>query len=180
MHGIIFAELKKYVEARHGGDTWNVLLKESGLGMKMYMPVKAYPDEETVAIVTTASRLTGQPAAAILEDFGEFIVPDLAGLYRALIKPEWKTLDMIEHTEATIHKVVRINSPGAKPPELKVTRVSPTEVTLIYTSARHMCSVAKGIAKGMAKFFNEKIAITETTCMTKGAPECRMSIKLVK
>ena len=82
-------------------------------------------------------------------------------------------MDFIEHTEEVIHRVVRIKSPGAKPPALKVTRVGPTEVLLMYTSARKMCSVAKGVAK----HFNEKITVTETTRMHKGAPECRISIK---
>lgn len=179
MHGIIFAELKKYIEVRHGNDTWNTLLKEAGLGAKMYTPLNAYPDEETLALVRTASRLTGKPMSALLEDFGEFIVPDLVSLYKALVNPEWKTLDFIEHTEQTIHRVVRLKSPGAKPPELKVTRVGPTELLMVYASGRKMCAVAKGISRGAARHFNETIAITETACMATGAPECRISIKQI-
>lgn len=179
MHGIIFAELKKYVEARHGNDTWNTLLKEAGLGAKMYTLLNAYPDEETLALVSTASRLTSKPVPVILEDFGEFIVPDLVSLYKAFVTPEWKTLEFIEHTEQTIHRVVRLKSPGAKPPELKVTRVGPNELLLVYGSARKMCSVAKGISKGVAKHFGEKILLTETACIAKGAPECRISIKKI-
>ena len=179
MHGIIYRELQKYVDTKFGGDTWATLLKKADLGGKMYTSLQHYPDAEAVALVTTASHMTGLPAAAILEDFGEFIAPDLLSMYKAAVKPEWKTLDLIENTEQTIHKIVRINNPGATPPVLQVTRTSPTEVVLTYTSARKMCAVAKGIAKGVAKHYNERVAITETACMLKGSPSCKLSIKLL-
>ena len=68
---------------------------------------------------------------------------------------------------------------GAKPPELKVSRTSPNEAVINYTSARKMCSVAKGITKGVAKHYNERILIIETTCMLRGNQACNMSVRLV-
>ena len=118
MHGIIFSELKKYVDSKLGGNAWNSLLTESGIGFKTYLGNKKYPDEEAVALVSTASRITGKPAGALLEDFGEFIVPDLMTVYGALIKPNWKTLDLIENTESVIHTTIRFQSPEAEPPQL--------------------------------------------------------------
>jgi hypothetical protein len=32
MHGVIFAELRKYVDTKLGRDVWDDLLKEAGLG----------------------------------------------------------------------------------------------------------------------------------------------------
>jgi predicted hydrocarbon binding protein len=178
MHGLIFLELKKYVETKLGTDAWRSLLKEAGLGAKFFLPSETYPDDEAVALVTTASKITGQPAGAILEDFGEFIVPDLIDAYRPFIKKQWKTLDMIEHTEANIHRAVRLRNPGAAPPELKVRRASPTEVVITYSSLRKMCSLAKGIARGVAKHYGERITIDEPACMHRGAPSCQISVKL--
>lgn len=180
MHGVIFAELKKYVDAKLGGDRWNALLRESGFPGKIYLPSQHYSDEEAVALVTAASRLTGTSAARILEDFGEFIVPDLVAMYRTLIRSDWKTLDLIEHTEETIHRVVRIQQPGARPPELKCVRTSPDEVVVTYASPRKMCGVAKGIARGVAKHFKETVTISETSCMLKGGDHCRISVKRVQ
>jgi hypothetical protein len=71
-----------------------------------------------VALVVAATKATGLKADAILEDFGEFIAPDLISMFRASIKPEWRTLELLEHTEETIHKAVRLRNPGATPPEL--------------------------------------------------------------
>jgi hypothetical protein len=42
-----------------------------------------------------------------------------------------------------------------------------------------MCAVAKGIAKGVAAHYSENIRISESTCMLRGAADCRITIKLV-
>jgi hypothetical protein len=180
MHGIIFAELKRFVDEGHGPGVWDKLLLESGIGTKVYMAVEAYPDEEIAKLAATAAKLLGVSVPQILESFGEFMVPMLVKRYRHLIKPSWRTLDVIEHTESTIHKVIRITNPEAKPPELRCVRVSRTEVLLTYNSARRMCGIAKGICKGLARQYSEGIRITESTCMLQRASECRIAISLVR
>lgn len=182
MHGIIFTELKKYVDAKLGENVWGDILKEVGLKTKTYMPtympIRFYPDEEAVAIVGSVSKTTGRSIPAVLEDFGEFIVPTLLKMYQTLIKPEWRTLDLIENTEAVIHKVVRSSIQGAEPPRLICQRVSSTEIGITYDSARKMCGVAKGIARGLANQYNERIAIAESSCMLEGKSACKISVRL--
>lgn len=178
MHGKIFVELKKFVESQSGPDAWSQLLSDAGLGSKMYMPVTEYPDQEIVAIVSAASRATGKSIPELLEAFGEFIVPALLGMYYSLINPEWKTLDVIEHTEDSIHKVVRIKNPGALPPQLKTTRISANEVKLLYSSPRKMCSIARGIARGLARRYDEQLTITETQCMNNGSSRCELTFRV--
>lgn len=39
------------------------------------------------------------PAGELPEKFGEYLVPDIMYRYQKLLRPEWKTLDMREHTE---------------------------------------------------------------------------------
>jgi hypothetical protein len=176
MHGIIFGELKKFVETNHGSETWPKLLTAAGLGPRFYASVKEYPDSEALAIVGAASAALGVPAPAILEAFGEFIVPDLLALYGSLIQKDWRTIDVLENTEQTIHRVVRMRNPGATPPELRARRVSPKEVEIVYTSARKMCPVAVGISKGVAKHFGETIRVSQPECMHQGAARCRIVV----
>ena len=83
MHGIIHAQLKQFVETNHGVEAWRAVLDEAGLAGKVYLANGAYADEDAVAIVTAASKLTGPPAADILEGFGEFIVPALMSTYKS-------------------------------------------------------------------------------------------------
>ena len=180
MHGIIHSELKKYVTTKLGAEAWNKLVAEAGLGGKVYLPNQAYPDADALALVTTASKITGLPAGAILEDFGEFIAPDLMTMYASHVNPSWKTLEMLENTEQTIHRVVRARDKTAKPPELSVKRTGPNAVMIHYGSARKMCGVAKGIAKGLAKHYKQEITVSDKKCMLKGDPACEIEVAVTR
>jgi hypothetical protein len=176
MHGIILTELQKFVTQHHGGEAWTEILNRAGLRNSIYLPSTTYPDSDVVAIVGAASQMTGMPAAQLLEAFGEALVPGLIHTYGRLVKHGWKTLDLIEHTEGTMHTVVRRQNPGAEPPRLRCRRVSAGEVIITYTSERKLCAVAKGIVRGIASHFQQRIIIRESECMLKGASACTISV----
>jgi len=178
MTGAIFVELKKYVDTKFGGNTWEELLAAAGLGGKEFQIMSEYPDTDAVALVTAAAAATRKPAGEILEDFGVFIAPDLLEMFWGAIQPEWRTLDVIEHTEQTIHSIVRLKDPGARPPALHVTRTSAGEVQIDYRSSRKMCALARGIARGIAGHFKEAITIGESECMHRGDSRCLISVRL--
>ena len=179
MHGVIFSELRKYVEQRHGGEeTWKALLRDAGLGPRIYLSVGEYPDADAVALVSAASAATGVPVRGVLEDFGEFIAPDLLGMYRSLVRPEWRTLDFLERTEGTIHRVVRLKDASAKPPEIRCERTAPDEAVVRYASARRMCGVAVGIIRGVAAHYGEQVQIDEPHCMHRGDAECEIRVRI--
>jgi hypothetical protein len=178
MHGSIFLELQNYVGAKLGAGAWSSLLSAAGMNGREFDMLSEYPDADLARLVTTASTSTGTPASVLLEDFGAFIAPDLLEMFWGSIDPQWRTLDVIEHTEDTIHKVVRIKNPGAHPPELKTTRPRPDEVLVEYRSARRLCQVAKGIVRGLALHFGETVVIHETDCMHSGQERCLISVRL--
>ncbi len=177
MHGVVFTELQKFVVSQHGHDGWNALLDKASLGRKIYLPAGEYPDLEIASLVSTASGMTGSSQPEILEAFGEFIVPSLLRMYGHLLKPEWRSLDVIEHTEGTVHAVVRVSDASAKPPKLQARREGPDTVVLVYTSPRKMCALAIGIGRGVAKCFKETLSIRQTQCMLKGAQFCEIIYK---
>jgi predicted hydrocarbon binding protein len=178
MTGAIFAELEKYVCARLGAHGWNDLRARAGLAGKEYSILKTYPDEDAAALVKAAVDATGKPAAELLEDFGAFIAPNLLEMFWGAIAPDWRTLDVIEHTERTIHSVVRLENESARPPELHVERPTPDEVVIDYRSPRRMCALAIGIARGLAGHFQESIEVSESECMHTGGDRCLISVRL--
>ena len=178
MHGTIFTELEKFVGARMGDGAWAPLKAKAGIPAdRSYEVFNTYPDEEVVALVTAASDTAGLPVPALLEDFGLFIAPDLLEMYWGAIEPEWRTLDVIEHTETTIHTVVRLDHKGATPPYLSASRTGENEVTVVYTSPRRMCPVARGIARGIAAHYGESITIDDKRCMHRGDDDCVMVMR---
>lgn len=177
MHGLIFVELKKYVTARYDEKTWEALLDKAGLKHQTFLASNVYPDQEILALVGAACHATGASPAAVLEDFGDFIVPDLIDQYKFLMKPGWGLLEFLENTEDTIHKIMRFHK-GVTPPRLVTHRLGDDKLIISYSSSRKMCALLKGIVKGSAKFFNEGVTVTESRCMLHGDPECNVTVQL--
>jgi len=172
VHGLIHLELQKFVSANFGAPAWDTLLANAGLAAEVYTPLSSYPDEHVGALVREAVKMTGTPAEALLESFGEALVPAYLSLYGSLLAPHWRTLDVLENTEQTIHRVVRKRHPGAEPPRLRAERTSAHEVVMTYDSPRRLCAVARGIARGVAKHFHEPLEMFERECMHRGAAAC--------
>ncbi len=175
MHGIIFQELRRYATARMGEQGWDTLLQQAALSRSSYLAFKSYPDEEAVALVTAASRMSGKPARAILEDFGEFIAPNLLRGYKALIQSHWSVLDVVEHTER-IHERVR-NDPLATPPYLSCRRSAPDTVRVSYVSQRRLCGVGIGFIRGIGNEMKQPVEVHERQCMYQGAPSCEFEVR---
>lgn len=162
----------------HGEAAWRTLTDTAGLTGEIYTPLRSYPDEQIVALVGAAVQLTGADPTVLLESFGEFLAPRYLALYGKLVKPEWRTLDLLEHAENTIHRVVRLREAGAQPPRLQAQRISPTAVRINYDSPRKLCAVARGIARGIASHFSEQLTITDERCMHRGDRSCVMLFTL--
>jgi hypothetical protein len=178
MHGIIFTALKKYVRTRLGAEAWNNLRAAAGLADRVYLPIQPYPDEEIDALVTTVAQLSGISQQQLLEDFGRSMVPDFVTVYRPLIAPDWRTLDLLEHLESRIHAGVRLNNAGAKPPVLRVQRAAPERVVIQYESSRRWCALGKGLIQGIADHYGERVGIAEERCMLQGDPYCELVVTM--
>lgn len=177
MYGVIFDFLRSYVIERHGGRaTWDALLKEAGIGYKVYFPVAQYPDEEMVKLATTAARMLNAPLPTVLEDFGDFVGPSLVTYYEMFVKPEWRTFEVLENASYKIHDAIHKHNPRRNPPELRTYRQDEDRMLLTYYSERRLCFVAKGIVRGLAKKYGEDIEVRETQCMHHGAGQCHMEI----
>ena len=178
MQGIMFIELSRFIDGRLGSGAWESALTAAGLSDRAYSPRSPGSDEDFVAIVLGVARTSGQPVETILEAFGEFIAPDLlGGLYGLLLDDGWDLLDFLEHTEGSIHTVVRARDPSAAPPRLRTVRSGPDEVVIFYDSPRRMCSVAKGIVRGAASHFGERVELIESRCMLAGAARCEITVR---
>lgn len=178
MHGTMFVHLRKYTEDQLGAEAWDEMLVAAGLGPRVYLPIRSYPDEELVAIVGAAAKRTALGIPALLESFGEYVAPHLLSMYRHLLKPEWRTIDVLLHVEETAHRAVRVEQPGAAPPYLAATRTGDRQAEINYTSSRRLCFVAKGIIRGLAAHFDERVTIHEPECMHLGDSRCLLLVSV--
>jgi hypothetical protein len=165
MHGTILILLKRYVQTQYDHSTWLKLMKLADLENLEFDHKTVYPDDHVYALVGQAAEMIGIPAGELHEKFGEYLVPDLMFMYQKYVQPEWKTLDMIEHTELSVHKQVRREHPENSPPVLNVRRLSENELIIDYVSPRRMSGLAVGIVRGLATHFDEgdRIDVMPTT-----------------
>ena len=161
MHGLLFCQLERFVVARHGRPTWTVLLGRAGLPGQRYRPDAVYDDGEMHQLVNAAAALLDQPAEDIQEAFGVFLAPQLLQLHTDLIQPQWRTLDLLLHTETLIHGAVRQRDPRAEPPRLEILQTGPQRLQLNYRSPRNLSATARGIIHGLAAHYGDGVQITE-------------------
>ena len=177
MNGIVYIEIGKFAQARLGELGWIEVVKQAGVPQRLYYRVADYPDEEAFALLAALSMQMQEPVGKVLEDLGEFIAPDLLRMSRFWIQPEWKTLDVIANTEQTIHETLRKEGSNTNPPQLRCRRISADEVVITYDSPRRLCSLARGIIRGLAVHYGEAVTIAEAACMLKGAPACELIVR---
>ena len=180
MHGLIFFYLQKFADVAASGSTsWNQVRSSVATGGAKYLPSGTYPDGDAVAILTSIAESSGRPLPAILEEFGQYLAPHLIKVAGTHVDPAWRTLDLIEHTEAIIHTMIRATAPGAAPPVLETARPSPEELHLVYSSARRLCPLALGLMRGIAAHYGETVSIAEPSCLLRGDPFCSFVIEKV-
>jgi hypothetical protein len=177
MHGTILTLLKRYVQTQYDHSTWVKLMELSGLEHVEFDHKTVYPDEHIYALVGHAAEMTGIPAGELHEKFGEYLVPDLMYMYQKLLRPEWKTLDMLEHTELTMHKQVRAEHTENSPPVLDVTRLSDNELYIDYVSPRRMGGLAVGIVRGLALYYDEADRIDVQPTTTEDGERVRIHVR---
>jgi tRNA A-37 threonylcarbamoyl transferase component Bud32 len=180
VHGLIFFYLQKFADVAAAGSTsWKGVRSSVTTTASKFLPSGTYPDADAVAILTTIADTTGRPLPSILEEFGQFLAPHLVKVAGPVVDPAWRTLDLIEHTEAIIHAMIRSTTPGAAPPVLETVRQGPDELHLVYSSARRLCPLAIGLMRGIAGHYGETIRIEEPSCLLRGDPFCSFVIEHV-
>lgn len=177
MHGTILTLLKRYVQTQYDHSTWVKLMELSGLDKVAFDHKTVYPDDHMYALVGHAAEMTGLSADELHEKFGEYLVPDLMYMYQRLLKPEWKTLDMLEHTELTMHKQVRQEHTENSPPVLEVSRLGPNELMIDYVSPRRMGGLAVGIVRGLVTYYDEADRIDVMPTTTDDGERVRIHVR---
>jgi hypothetical protein len=180
VHGLIFFYLQKFTDGITAGRTsWGQLRSRVATSTAKYLPSGVYDDADAVQLLGVLATETNRSLPDLLRDFGEFLAPHLLKVAGGHVDPAWRTLDLIENTEAIIHTMVRAANPGAAPPVLETVRPSMSELHLVYTSRRQLCPLATGLIRGIARHYGEEVLVTEPSCMLRGDPFCSFTIEVL-
>ncbi len=177
MHGVIFHEIKSYAQSRLGVRGWESLLEKAGLGPRIYLAFRDYPDTEVTALVDAAASMTGRPPRTVLEEFGELIGPSLLRKYAVLVEPHWTVLDVVERVES-IHEQVRKDT-RTRAPRILCHRPQRDRVHVSYASPHKLCGLGIGVIRGMARHMGQSVSVQERRCMLEGATRCEIEVSLL-
>jgi hypothetical protein len=173
MHGLIHTEMAHFIKHQRGPNFWLKVLERAQLADRLYLQIGSYPDEEIQATVAAAAEMMEISVDDLMEEFGFFLLPQLIESYCSYVDPKWKTLELLLNTEQTIHRVVRLKDKFAAPPRLKFSQIGENSLLLDYDSPRKMQAVARGMIKGVADWYGERVSIREISSPSGG---CQLEI----
>ncbi len=177
VHGLFFEELLRFVRSRWDLSTEKKMLSLSGLSHRQYTSKRYYDDEEMVILLLNLSRLVGRSVSSILLEYGEYIVPSYYSRYEKFFSRYETLFEFLKSFEMTTHRQIRAHTQG-NPPEIRFLGIENEDTIVIsYYSERQLCDLAKGMLKGFARLFKEKIDVSEGQCLHKGASYCKLIIK---
>ena len=162
MHAIIHKDFKEFVENYHSRDLYVEMLKKAGFEEAHFEAEIYHNDAEIDQLVQVGAEMLSQSRMDFLTDMGRYCAPGLLEAFKAMIDPDWKTLDLVENVEARMHKYMREEF-GAFPPALKPERISENELKIAVRSHRKLAGLAKGFILGFGIHYREKIAVDVET-----------------
>lgn len=174
MHGIIHKSLKGYVEAELPDESWDEVMDAAGIEPKLYLPVSHYPDEEVTAIVEALAERTDHTEETLLVDFGEFLVPELLDTFKAHVRDDWATIDLLENLRSIYEDIA--SNDETSPPDVDTERVGDDAVAIVYQSELELCALGKGIVRGIAATYDETATIEEDACQLDGDDRCELTV----
>lgn len=86
MHGLINRAIQAFVTSTYGGDRWNEVMDQAGLGFRDFEAMLIYTDEQSNKMLSAMEMVIKRPLAEMLEDMGTFLVsnPQVESLRRLL------------------------------------------------------------------------------------------------
>jgi predicted hydrocarbon binding protein len=173
VHGLILASFRDYLTAEHGAASEQEVMA----GEPRRLVSEAYADELFTSLLARACRVTGLSRDVLLSDFGAFTAEKtFARLYPALFDRSGSARSFLLTVETRIHEVVRVAMPDALPPELEVSEIGESAVSIVYSSPRRLCAMLRGLVEGTARHYGESAQIEERTCVHRGDDACRFEV----
>src|SRR5436853_2472430 len=84
-------------------------------------------------------------------------------------------MDLLENVDTAAGELLRLREPGAVA-HLRAARVSPSSLVLELVSPWPSCSMVKGVVRGLARNFGERIELVEPACSQHGGGSCRILV----
>lgn len=171
MKGIIFNLAEEVVTASYGEEAWDALLEATGLD-GAYTAVGSYPDQQLLDLIAAASAALERPPEQITSDIGRDAIPLMAQRYPEFFQGHRNAQSFVLTVNEVIHTEVAKLYPEADVPTFGLERTADDVLALVYRSPRQLCALAVGFVTGAARFYGQRVEITQPSCMHRGDDHC--------
>jgi hypothetical protein len=171
MYGMVNNAIEGMVTERFGAETWEKILKESGVNVDVFISNEGYPDAMTYQLVGAASKVLNLPAEAVLEAFGEYWILETGRKgYGELMTTAGATLEEFLLNLPNFHTRIVLMMPNLKPPRFEYSDRGPTSLVMHHHTEREgLAAFAVGLLKGLAKMFETPVTVTQVLFRGKGS-----------
>lgn len=181
MHGLIFVTWEKYLAERFGTKLLNTYRDRIGeIPARAPLASSVYEDAVLLAGVEAACQLTRLPAEVLLREYGRyFLLNGLTSHLCAYLLTQVHNAQELLLMMRDAHAQMRRTPDKLTPPlfAYEVSSRNPQGLVLVYDSPRKLCAVLLGAIEGAAARYEEKVNVTELTCMHTGADACRFEVQ---
>jgi Haem-NO-binding len=161
MLGMVFTEFVELVEERFSPALADAVLQDVAPPHGgAYTAVGYYPHEEMLALVGALSARTGVAAPELVKAFGHHLLTRFTQGHGEMFARSTNLFDFVASIDGHIHVEVHKLYDKATLPRFTVLSRTPTTMTLLYQSSRHMEMLAQGLLEGAAQHYGEDCRIT--------------------
>lgn len=160
MKGAIANCLKETIVSKFGQSKWDEILIASGQNTTMNVLVTMDIDDAIILnIVKNTCKILNQTIEQIADYFGEYWMNSYATkMYKAYYGSNSNAKDFFLKLNA-IHEKVTKTIVNAKPPKFGYEWKNENTLILTYISPRGLIDFVVGLAKGVGKYFNQKLSV---------------------
>ncbi len=129
----------------------------------MILSITDYDDKLAVSLINSTCKVLNLSIEQAASAFGEYWMNHYAStIYSSFISNLKSSKELLLELD-NIHKAVTLNVPNSRPPRFSYEWENEDTVVMTYISKRNLIDLFVGLAKGVAKYYNEDLKITKVS-----------------
>jgi hypothetical protein len=162
MKGTITRCLKEMVENKFGKDKWITICEKSNFPSTKIISLSSdFDDAVVMALIKSTCETLGVTLEQAGDAFGDYWVNDYAPKIYKSIYTKFKNAREFILGMDEVHKMITKTVPNSKPPQFTYNFTDDKTLVMKYNSPRGLIAVLMGCAKGLGRYYNEKLTVTK-------------------
>ena len=162
MKGIVFTEFLDFVDTSFSPDTTEEMVIACDLPSNgAYTSIQSYDHSELLRLVGELARRTGETVPRLVCAFGRYLFTALHSGLPTHLKAGNDLFGFLDSVDSLIHSEVRKLDPDAALPQVTCERLSPSRMSVRYSSCCPFSDLAMGLLEACAEHFGEKASIVQ-------------------